>query len=109
MVKASVKNEKTVKAMESLAYLVLNYDFMLKHKGELSIASALFLKEMKWYNEKEDAYVALVCPEEDGRFIINSICSIAKGDFNEVDLEDFSCKLLTAIRTAEAAKELGII
>ena len=109
MLKASVKNENTVKAMESFAHLVLNDDFMLNHKAELSIAAALFLKEMKWYNGKEDAYVALICSEEDGKFIINSICSIAKTEFNYVDLEDFSCKLLAAIRTAEAAKEFGII
>ena len=109
MVKASVKNKKTVKAMESLAYLVLNDDSMLNYKADLSIAAALFLKEIKWYNGKEYAYVALICPEEDGRFIINSLCSIAKGDFNKVDLEDFSCKLLAAIRTAEAAKEFGLI
>ena len=109
MFKASVKNEKTVKAMESLAYLVLNDDFILEHKAELSIASVFFLKEIKWYNGKEDAYVALILPEEDARFIINSLCSIAKGDFNEVDLEDFSCKLLAAIRTAEVVKEMGII
>lgn len=109
MIKANVKDKNTVKAMKAFARIILNEDCLSKNKTAVQIGAALFLEETKEFKDKEDAYTAFICQYEDGKFIINSLVSIAKGDFNEVGLEDFSCKLLAAIRTAEAAKEFGLI
>ena len=109
MIMTRVKNEKTVKAMESLAHLVLNDDFMREYKTELSIAAGLFLKETIEYKNKEGGCVGFIAPLEDGKFIIDSLYSLANGNFNEVDLEEFSCKFIAAIITSKAAKEMGLI
>ena len=109
MIMANVRDKNTVKAMEAFAKIILNEDWFYKYKTEVQIGAALFLEETKEFKDKEDAYTAFICPYEDGKFIINSLVSIAKGDFNEAGLEDFACKLLAAIRTAEAVKEFGLI